>query len=376
LATCGNGEFVIQLQEINGKLVREFVFAVGKVKTLRQASDDTTRQGSSSQFLEGMKMVAEILKPAGGGNMIETMKAMSEMTKEDREFKTELMVGLLNNALGGQSNDLDNAMKLLEFTKTMQPVVEPQDGMMSLLQAVLGPLVASSMGGGGNPLAALAKLQQAPSQLAPPGQRQGAAPLAASPPVQNPEGDGTGNRDHRVVEQGYQPSGAASDDPHQAFYGMTINPFRQAITAGATVEQLGGMILGIVGAARQWQSQNPHPMIAQLMTASTPETLSAGFDTFCSAIPELSQKPAQQAEIKAYLTSVLTRAYQQQQEQEAAAKQAAGDSRSAFAGDEEDSDVYSTGDGEPTDAIKDADRSDGGPDSPTESNADDQSQVG
>ena len=358
---------MIQLQETNGRLVREFVFAVGKVRTLRQASDDTTRQGSSNQFLEGMKMVAEILKPAGGGNMLETMKAMSEMTKEDREFKTELMVGLLNNALSGQSNDLDNAMKLLEFTKTMQPVVEPQDGMMSLLQGILGPLVASSMSGGGNPLAALAKLPQAPTQLAPPGQRQGAAPLVASPPVRIPEGD---SRDHRVVEQGYQPSGTAPevelDDPHKAFYGMTINPFRLAVTGGATAEQLGNMILGIVATARQWQSQDPHPMIAQLMTASTPETLSAGFDTFCSAIPEISQKPAQQAEIKLYLTSVLTRAYQQQQEQEAAGRQAAETLRSSVADDEEDNDVYSTGDGEPTDADEITDRPDGGPDSSTE----------
>jgi len=382
-SVCGDGEFVVQLLQASGKLSREFIFALGKVKPLRAPADDSSRPSSTTQFVEGMKLVAEIMKPQqqGNGNLLETIKAIGELNKEGKEFQTEIMAVLLNNALGsGQTSDLDNAMKLLEFTKQMQPHVEQQDGLTGLLQSIVAPLIAGSMGGGANPLAALAQLQQSGAKPTPPGTSQGPAALATSPPVQTPGG---GMPDHRVVFQTQEapPPGSAPVDPHQAFYNMAVLPFRQAVAAGATPEQLGTIIMGIVQTAKQWQSQNPHPMVAQLVRATTSAELNAGFDTFCSAIPEINQKTALQGEIKAYLISVLSQAYQAQQAEEA---QVVGeDATASFAGTGEEDregeeDVYGPDDGEQPDTEEqpEQDRPDGEGAGTGQQDANDPSQVG
>ena len=62
--------------------------------------------------------------------------------------------------------------------------------------------------------------------------------------------------------------------------------------------------LGIVGTAKQWQPDNPHPLVAQLVSASTAQELSQGFDTFCNALPEIKSKTDLQRRIKEYLTDV------------------------------------------------------------------------
>jgi len=380
---CGDGEFVVQLLQASGKLSREFIFTLGKVKALRAPADDSSRPSSTTQFVEGMKLVAEIMKPQqqGNGNLLETIKAIGELNREGKEFQTEIMAVLINNALGsGQTSDLDNAMKLMEFTKAMQPHVEPQDGLTGLLQSVLAPIIAGSMGGGANPLAALAQLQHSGASPTPPGQSQEAAPLATSPPVQTPGG---GVTDHRVVHSQGQdsPPGAAPGDPHQAFYDMTVQPFRQAVAAGATTEQLGTIILGIVTTAKQWQGQSPHPMVAQLVRATTSAELNAGFDTFCSAIPEINQKTALQGEIKAYLASVLSHAYQVQQAEEA--QVVSEDTTASFGGTGEENtevnqDVYGPADGQQpdTEGQPEQDRPDGEGAGAQQQHADDQGQVG
>lgn len=309
-STCGDGEFIVQLQEVSGKLVREFIFAVGKVKPQRAPSDEPNRPASTNSFIEGMKVIVDLVKPAqgNGNNWVEMMKAFSEIGREEREFRTEMTAAMFTNVLaGGQTSELDSAAKLLQVVRELQPQVEQQDSLTALLQGLLTPIIAQSMAAG-NPLASLQKLQ-APQQAAPPGASQGgpSAALATSPPAAAPGGE---VRDHRVVPQGQDipPPGPAPADPHQAFYDMTILPFRQAAAAGATPEQLGNVLMGIVATAKQWQGQNPHPLVAELVSATTPAELNRGFTAFCSAIPEISQKPGIQAQIRDYLTSVLTRA--------------------------------------------------------------------
>lgn len=353
LNSVGNGNFIIQLQQPDGRLVKEFQFAVGKQKGAKSfGSDDSSKSGGySSQILDTVKAVAEIFKgQSQGGNgskdIVEAVKAVSELTKDSRDMQTEMMSILLQNALSERNSPIQELREIMEFSRTLQPQVQHEDGLTALLQTGLTSLLASQ--GGSNPLAAISALGK---MATPPGQGQvQATPLASTPPAQIPEAQ----QDHRVVPQqqaGSQASGPAPEDPQTAFYNLTILPFRRAVTAGATPEQLGNLILGILGTAKQWTPSNPHPLVAELVNAVTPTQLSAGFDTFCSAIPELKSNAELQGKIKDYLGEVLKRSYGQELEPD---------------------DVHSADPGGETEP--DQDRADSGEDGPTESDDDDPGQ--
>jgi len=117
-------------------------------------------------------------------------------------------------------------------------------------------------------------------------------------------------------------------------------------------------------------------MVAQLVRATTSAELNAGFDTFCSAIPEINQKTALQGEIKAYLASVLSRAYQVQQAEEA--QVVSEETTGGTEVEEVNQDVYGPADGQQpdTEGQPDQDRSDGEGAGAQQQDADDPSQVG
>jgi len=74
LSKIGNGEFAMQLQQPRGLLVRGFILPVGKIQRPREPSEDSAGQSATSQLMDTLKTVAEILKLAAKSNWVEVLK--------------------------------------------------------------------------------------------------------------------------------------------------------------------------------------------------------------------------------------------------------------------------------------------------------------
>jgi len=336
----GGGIYELNLvsgdSEVKGKYSYDIA---GNPKGRRQTSSDDQQTRSTNKSSDSQALVTVLGKLADAAigqrsssaeEWERTLALAKELKGEDgdyRQMMSQMLSGVVQNALTQQPMDIDNALQIIQLSRELGPTLHQDDSMSSLISLV-APFLYQAFGAkgtGGQPQLTPEQMQmlqpylqqlQAGKALLPPGQTaqtQGAGDLAASPPEPSPR-----QQDRAVVhEPGASPNEPEPDeepDPgHQAFYDMTIVPFRAAVAAGATAEQLGNIVLAMVGTAKQWQGQNPHPLVRGLVAASTPVELDAAFAMFCAAIPELRQNAALQQQIRDYLATVLKEAYDEQQ---------------------------------------------------------------
>jgi hypothetical protein len=347
--THGDGDYILKLAKPSSKVVKEFSFLVGKPKKGRSPADDPSNRGASSSYNAAMSQMMSVMMEQnkaliqalagngkGQGDIVEAMKVAVEMTNANRQSMDEIMAVLLQSALQSGNDPISQVREVFSLAREMQPQVEQQDGMMGLLQSALGFLMTQAGGRGApsgvNPAQFLQALGQ--MQPSPPGHQAAGAPVSSAfsgAPAAPPSGPGqraSGVPFSGVVQAAPETS---PEDPHRAFYAMMIKPFRAEITAGAAPEVLAQKILSMVNAAALWQTSNPHPLVADLITAQDPFALNAAFSKFCGSIPELSQNKELQRKVKEVLQAWIAASVRAK-----AAAQQAGD----LAGEEVDEEEY------------------------------------
>lgn len=255
----GGGEYNMKLVDLNGHLLAQYEYAVaGPVKDNGDNADRPGTRRNSPLELMMVEFLKGKMSEDPTASLLANLQALKAITG-DNEYGKELMSVMANNFITSKENEFDRLAKMMEVAKSMVPI-QSEDSTVALLTAglpVLGALL--QRGAPGNaPAQAASQLQE----MTPP---SGLAQTALE-------------------------TTAEDRDPTQD----RIDQIRQEIVAGADPQHVADRLLLLVRTEAfccAFDGSQPHPALAGMVIERDPLKLSAAYDAFCEAVPELAGDP-------------------------------------------------------------------------------------
>ena len=325
-----DGLYVLRIFYKDGKFHSDHIFQLGKRVEARKRSEDGEEKKTSRKddsYIELVKILVE--KSSGGGidtqaflqmqqaasdralemqqRFMEMQQASSDRALEMQSKNHEMMMTLMQ---GSGSSGLDDAVAILQLSREMQPQIEKDDPLTSIvtsLAPVVGQLLAARKAGANGDVQKYdGQLRQllakaAAAGVVAPGTTP--APMAGteSPQPQPPGATHVAPSDH-IPEDTSAPVNPRTQEYFNERY---IEPFRQDVADGIDEGHLAYQIIAMSQYARDRMPGSPPALVEGFLTSGGLSEYEAALKGFFAAIPELSSLPQKQEAIKAALIQML-----------------------------------------------------------------------
>lgn len=312
----GDGIYNSIIMDSKSEYVWQYTAHIGNAKLQKEKSGDKEKKSADKTSLADMAAVlTAVVSP-----VYQVLTAMiSQMGSKNNDFDFAKYIEVLQNAQSQAftnalqlasvgADPLESAERLISISKAIQPAIQPEDSMTSLINAI--PALAG--------LAVNLKGQQQPmgqlQQALPPGQTQAQltpqqlqqvqayiqqlqtgqtqAPLAGTQPqAQTPAQD----------------ISKSSNEEHRQFYYMYIDKIRRAVTGGESDYDIAKKIIDMMEYSVDYMRNDPHPLVAGMVTnMDNAVGLHEELYKFFDAIPELAGHKQKQDSIQANIIEIYT----------------------------------------------------------------------
>ena len=316
----GNGLYVLRLftkQGEEGKFHSDHLFLLGempdpdaKKKKKRKKNKGKSRGSLSDRLAEKLILAAVEKDNNHNGFDMQSFLAMQQAGFDRAiQMQSESHKMMMTMMQGSGSSSLDEAVAILQLSREMQPQIEKDDPLTSIvtsLAPVVGQLLAARQAGANGDVAKYdGQLRQLLAKAAAAGVvAPGAAPAAMagteSPQPQPPGATHVAPSDH-IPEDTSAPVNPRTQEYFNERY---IEPFRQDVADGLGESDLAYQIIAMSQYARD-RMPSPPAIVEGFLTSGALSEYEAALKGFFAAIPELSSLPQKQEAIKAALIQML-----------------------------------------------------------------------
>jgi hypothetical protein len=323
----GGGIYEVNLVSRDSEVKGRYSYDIaGNPKGRRQtpSEDQQPRSGKKSASDEAFVAVLGKLAEAAIGQRTSSaeewersLKLIKELKGEDGEYRqmvTQMLSGIVQNALTQQPMDIENALQIIQLSKELGPTLHQEDSMSSLINLVV-PFLLQGLGAkgtGGQPELTPEQMQMVQAYLQqlqagtagqplPPGQASQTQAALSSPQATQQV------RQAPAQAKPPQEEKTGSEEDQIAFYRMFIEKFRTRITEGASDLELAKKIIVMLEYSVDYMRDDPHPwMIGILTNMNNPGGFATELVKFFEKIPELVGKSEHQEAIRQAMIALYT----------------------------------------------------------------------
>lgn len=334
-ANHGSGEFSVRLANGAGTEEAEYTYRIFGAPPYNTGMHRTGGDGGKSKDEGTTSILAQFVLKAlesKDGDPLKYMEAMAGMFERMRpqeggtdEFRDKVLSTLMDNFFVQKQNMFADLRDAMEFAKTMQPQIPPEDPTTAILSSIapmLTALITNRTGmSASQVMPGIVEQIQEIQQLAAAGDMQrvqaklsgilgsaGLSPAGVALPhpgeSQPRQIAGAHTSQAGAPEQGPQPQPTQSvtEDPHHTLVESMIQQFRDDIRSSVDPRIQANTLIGIIEYNRGLRA--PHRLLAGLVNAGV-DDYEREFERFCAAVPELAGNPQAKLALGTALTMLL-----------------------------------------------------------------------
>ena len=339
-ANHGAGEFSVRLANSAGTEEAEYTYRVFGAAPYNTGLGHTNKDGGKTQKDSDMTsvLVQFVMKSleSRNGDPIKYMEAMAGMLDRFRPssgdsdpLRDRILSTLMDNFFVQKQNLFADLRDAMEFARTMQPQIPPEDPTVALLSSLAPMLTALVTSKTGMPVQQVMPniMQQIASipdhelaaitESGDPGQIKskiaqlmaGAGAIPQGVALPHPGA----SQPAQQAQQAQSPPQPAGPDPHHAVVDTMIEQFRKDIRSGVDPTVQANSLIAMI--SYNQGLEKPHRLFTGLVNAG-PDEYEREFDRFCAAVPELAANSQASAALKMALTMMLVQRHGSEDEDE------------------------------------------------------------
>ncbi len=304
--TYKDGIYTFKIFDSKTNIHSQHHFGLGDIKSdlakaaTAEDTDKAAKKENNSLVVTMMEMQSQQLQNLTEQNTALMIKLADSShnnngfgMKEALEMQSRAHEQTLALLSQGGNSSLDEALAIIEISQRLQPQIEKDDPLTTLMSSLLPMFVAAKSGGGGGGgvdgnlikqiSGAVNQYQQSAGPSSPVAGSVDQPPAPGSPQTPNPQTGLSGPGDDPST--GSTPAVAGSQE---YFLERFVQPFQADVTNGQTDEELAYQIIAMTMYARDRMADQPPPLVAEFLLSKGMMEYDAALTKFFSRLPELA----------------------------------------------------------------------------------------